>query len=50
MMILIMVIIMILIIVSSHNDDGGDRSNLARISLIGDIDGGDKEHDFISMI
>ena len=52
MMIMIMVIIMILIIVSNHNDDDGDHSNIARLSLIDDIDGGDtdKEQDFISMI
>ena len=51
MMIMIMVIIMILI-VSNHNDDDGDHSNIARLSLIDDIDGGDtdKEQDFISMI
>ena len=50
MMIMIMVIIMILIIVSNHSDDDGDHSNIARLSLIHYIDGGDKEQDFISMI
>ena len=42
-MIMIMVIIMILIIVSNHSDDEGDHSNIARLSLIDDFDGGDKE-------
>ena len=47
---MIKVIIMLLILVNSHSDDDGDHSNIARISLIDDIDGGDKEQDFISMI
>ena len=46
---MIMVIIMILIIISNHSDDDGDHSNIARLPLI-DIDGDDKEQDFISMI
>ena len=50
MMIMIMVIIMILIILSNDINDGGDHSNIARLSLTDDIDGGDKEQDFISMI
>ena len=50
MMIMIMVIIMILIIVRNHSDDDGDHSNITRLSLIDDIDGDDKEQDFISMI
>ena len=50
MMIMIMVIIMILIIVSNHIDDDGDHSNIAQLSLTDDIDGGDKEQDFISMV
>ena len=33
-----------------HNDDDGDHSSIARISLIDDIDGGDREQDFTSMI
>ena len=41
MMIMIMVIIMILIILSNHGDDDGDHSNIARLSLINAIDGGD---------
>ena len=41
MMIMIMVIIMILIVISSHSDGDGDHSNIARISLIDDIDGGE---------
>ena len=49
MMIMIMIIIMMLIIVSNHSDYDGD-SNIARLSLTDDIDGGDKEQDFISMI
>ena len=49
MMMMIMVIIMILIVISSHSDGDGDHSNIARISLIDDIDGGDKEQYFISM-
>ena len=47
---MIMVIIMILILLSSHSDDDGYHSNIAWISLIDDIDGGDKEQDFISTI
>ena len=50
MMIMIMVIIMMLIIISNHSDYDGDHGNIARLSLTGDIDGGDKEQDFISMI
>ena len=50
MMIMILVIIMILIIVGNHSDADGDHSNIARLSLIYDIDGGDKEQDFISLI
>ena len=50
MMILIMVIFMILIIVSNHSDYDGDHSNIARLSLTDDIDGGDKEQDFISVV
>ena len=41
MLIKIMVIIMMLIIVSNHGDDDGDHSNIARLSLIDAIDGGD---------
>ena len=47
---MIMLITMILIIVSNHNDDDGDHSNIARLSLTDDIDGGDKEQDFISIV
>ena len=50
MMIMIMVIIMMLIIASDHSDYDGDHNNIARLSLTDDIDGGDKEQDFISMI
>ena len=50
MMIMIMVVIRMLIIISNHSDYDGDHSNIARLSLTGDIDGGDKEQDFISMI
>ena len=50
MMSMIMLITMILIIVSNHNDDDGDHSNIARLSLTDDIDGGDKEQDFISIV
>ena len=50
MMIMIMVIIMILIIVSNHSNDDGNHSSMARLSLIDEFDGGDKEQDFISMI
>ena len=41
MMTMIMVIIMILIIVSNHGDDDGDHSNIALLSLIDAIGGGD---------
>ena len=47
---MIMVIIMMLIIESNHTNDDGNHSNIARLSLIDEIDGGDKEEDFISMI
>ena len=50
MMLMIMVIIMILIIVSNHSHDDGDQSNIGRLSLTDDINGGDKEQDFISMV
>ena len=50
MMILIMVIFMILILVSNDSDYDGDHSNIARLSLTDDIDGGDKEQDFISVV
>ena len=50
MMIMIMVIIMILIIVSNHSDYDGEHSNIARLSLTDDTDGGDKEQDFISVV
>ena len=50
MMIIIMVIIMMLIIIIDHSYYNGDHSNIARLSLTNDIDGGDKEQDFISMI
>ena len=50
MMITILVIIMVLIIVSNHSAGDGDYSSIARLSLIYDIDGGDKEQDFMSMI
>ena len=50
MMIMIMVIIMILIIISNHSDYDGDHSNIAWLSLTDDIDGGDKEQDFISVV
>ena len=49
-MIMIIVIIMMLIIVSNHSDYDGDHSNITRLSLTDDIDGGDKKQDFISMI
>ena len=41
MIIMIMVIIMILIIVCNNGDDDGDHSNIARLSLVDAIDGGD---------
>ena len=41
--------IMIMVIIN-HSDDDGDHSNIARLSLTDDIDDGDKEQDFISMI
>ena len=49
-MIMIMVTIMTLIIVSNHSDYDGEHSNIARLSLTDDIDGGDKEQDFISVV
>ena len=36
-----MIMIMVIIIVSNHGDDDGDHSNIARLSLIDAIDGGD---------
>ena len=50
MMIMIMEIIMMLIIVSNHSDYDGDHSNIARLSLTDDIDGGDKEQDIDDII
>ena len=50
MMIMIMVFIRMLIIVSNRSDYDVDHSNIARLSLTDDIDGGDKEQDFIPMI
>ena len=50
MIIMIMVFIMMLIIVNNRSDYDGDHSNIARLSLTDDVDGGDKEQDFISMI
>ena len=50
MMIMIMVTIMTLIIVSNHSNYDGEHSNIARLSLTDDIDGGDKEQDFISVV
>ena len=41
---------MIMIMVSNHRDDDAYHSNISRLSLIDDIDGGDKEQDFISTI
>ena len=47
---MIIVIIMILIIEINHSDDDGDHSNIVRLSSIDDIDGGDNEQDYTSMI
>ena len=45
-MIMIMAIIMILIIINNDSNEDGDHSNIARLSLIDDTDGGDKKQDF----
>ena len=50
MMVMSMVIIMMRVIVSNCSDYDGNHSNIAWLSLTDDVDGGDNEQDFISMI